>query len=428
MRFIRFLVIVSVFCVCNPRRVSGMDKYSILMSFTAISQGNTYKYDAEVALHYTFPLFGWYNSTFDVGRSTRGKERLRSFLTKPLTYLERVRQVLLNQGSRLSVRYDCFLGQLNFRCFIIQYRDEEVIIKATLSCELRTSMKNYGACVPKSVFTRGDGKRLLNLLMDGDAVKPETEAFPDLLYDLSVIQHNLLRDSRPEELRVVAYVNSEKTMITCQVKSGLEVHFRIRCETVGSVPSFDDGRMEYLISSGSRSERYRTVEARATVKLNSTVVTTARCTVESSLGWIAIFELTWTPGMNIIGGRGLTMSLKSRTDPDIEYTVPNTRAYEDNLYKEAPYIYDSYKRYLGLTLGNLVSVIVFSILFLLFIGTIVVVWKKNISFNAFTCIAHGIRPQTRMSIRTTAHQETKSKNDIEMTPKVTFETPETRRL
>lgn len=385
MRLSRFAIVVTVFCVCDLIWVSGaMEEYSLLMSFTATSRGNTYRYDAEVALHYTFPLFGWYNSTLDVNRNMRGRERLQQFLTKPLTYLEQTRQVLLNQGSKLSVRYDCFLGRTTFRCLITQYRDGVLIVKATLPCDLQTSLVNYDACIPESVVTWGDGKRLIGLL-NGNAMKPETEAFPDLYYNLNVAQNHMLQDSRPQELRVVAYVNSEKTTITCQAKSDLKVRFRIKCEAGDSIPAFDDSRVEYSVSPGSRLVYQRTVEAHATVKLNSTSTMTAKCTVKSALGWIAVFEVTWRPEMGNIGGQGLPMSLKSRSDLEGGYTIPDVETYETNLYKEVSYEYEPRTLYLGMTLSNLVSVVVLSILFLSFIGSIVLVWRKNVTVKTLSC-------------------------------------------
>lgn len=428
MRFLRFAVIVVALCGRNLRHVLGTEKeYSLLMSLTATSRGNTYRYDADVALHYTFPLFGWHDSTFDAGRSTRGRERLHSFLTKPLTYLERIRQLLLNQESELSVRYDCFLGQVNFHCFITQYRDAALIMKATLSCGIQATLRDHGACVPGSVFAWGDGKRLLGLLTDNDIAKPETEAFPDLFYDLSVIQHDLFRNSNPEELKVIAYVNSEKNTITCQVKSGLEVRFRIKCEMTGSIPAFDDGRMKYLESSGSKSVRYRTVEAHATIKLNLTVATVAKCTVESSLGWVAVFELTWIPRMGTIGGRGLPMSLKRQAGPGSGYTVPDIKVYESSLYKETPYVHGSYKRYLGLSLGDFISTVVLSVLFVLFVGLIVVVWRRNVTINVFPCLDCGRRPSSFSSASTDPHRKTTLKANTVATSKIGCEIPLNKR-
>lgn len=376
--------VAIMFCICEPDRISALGEYSLLISFTATSRGITYKYDAEVGLHYTFPLFGWHDSTFDEGRSTRGRERLEPFLTKPSAYLERTRRLLLNQGSELVVRYDCFLGRASFRCIITQYRDEILIMKAILACGLQTSWTNYDACVPESVSAWGDGKRLLSLLSDGNLVKPDTGAFPDLFYDLSVAQQNLLRNSRPDELRVAAYVNSEMTTITCKVKSGLEVRFRIRCETDGSVPTFDDGRMTYVTSPKSNSVRYRTVEAYAIVEFNSTIVTIVRCTVSSSLGWTAVFEVTWRPRVNAYYGRGVPMLLKKQIGVGSGYTIPDAKTYENNMYKEVPYEYKPRRRYLGMTLGDLVSTIVLSALFCVFVVLVVFVRRRYVHLNVFS--------------------------------------------
>lgn len=79
------------------------------------------------------------------------------------------------------------------------------------------------------------------------------------------------------------------------------------------------------------------------------------------------------------------MSLKEQMDSGSGYAVPDTKAYENSLYKETAYGYEAHRRYLGLSLGNLVSVVVLTVLFLLLVGVIVVVWQKNVVVNVCPC-------------------------------------------
>lgn len=118
--------------------------------------------------------------------------------------------------------------------------------------------------------------------------------------------------------------------------------------------------------------------------------------------------------MGNFGGAGFPMSLKRRKGSGNTYTLPNVKAYENSLYKETAYGYESHKRYLGLTLGDLVSTIVLGTLFLLFIGSIIFVWRKNITLSVFSCIGIGEGIPSLSSVGVEPRTQRISRIDIEM--------------